>query len=132
MEDKKLILIEDDDLIRELYLEEFRSEGWQIDGFATGKEGLAAIYQNHYALLLLDMMLPDTNGILILKELKSNPTTKDLKVIILTNLGQESVQNEAIQLGALAYLIKLSYTPDEIIREVRKYVGQDQSQPQNL
>jgi two-component system, OmpR family, alkaline phosphatase synthesis response regulator PhoP len=121
--DKRIVLIEDDDLIRELYLEEFNSEGLHTEGFATGKAGLDAIRHNHYDLLLLDMMLPDTNGLLILKELKSDPATKDLKVVVLTNLGQETVQNEATQLGALGYLIKLSYTPDEIIQEVRKYLG---------
>jgi DNA-binding response OmpR family regulator len=121
--DKKIILIEDDDLIRELYVEEFNTEGLHTEGYATGKAGLEAIKRNKYDLLLLDMMLPDTNGLLILKELKSDQATKDLKVVILTNLGQETVQSEAMQLGALGYLIKLSYTPDEIIQEIRKYLG---------
>ncbi len=73
-------------------------------------------------LVLLDIMLPDTNGIDILKKIKTNLLTKDIGVVMLTNLGQDSIQKEAQALGAKGYLIKLSFTPDQIVQEVKKFL----------
>lgn len=115
----KIVLIEDEDLIRDLYKMQLDKAGLLTDAFATGKEGLEAIKNNPYNLLLLDIMLPDTNGLEILRELKSDSGTQSLPVILLTNLGQEAIIKEGFQLGAEGYLIKASYTPQQIIQEVQ-------------
>lgn len=124
---KKILLIEDEDFIRDLYKRQFEKEGFIIEGYAKGKEGLAAAQQNSYDLLLLDIMLPDTNGIDILKELKSNASTKNLPIVMLTNLGQDSVIKEGFTLGADGYLIKASFTPDQIVTEVSNILSQQAS-----
>lgn len=115
-----IILIEDDDLIRELYTTELKSAGFTVDSFASGTEGLKALENNGYYCLLLDIMLPDTNGIEILKKIRKNPKLENLKVIMLTNLGQDSVIKEGMNLGAIGYLIKLAYNPDQMIEEIKK------------
>src|SRR3990167_11424579 len=104
----KIVLIEDDDLIRELYKDELTAAGFNLDAFPTGREGLEAISKNRYDLLLLDIMLPDTNGLEVLKKIKLNPKTKGLPVVLLTNLGQDSIIKEGFKLGAEDYLIKLA------------------------
>jgi len=116
---KKILLIEDDDLIRDLYKTELETAGYSIDGYATGKEGLDALGKNSYDLVLLDIMLMDTNGLIVLKAIKANDATKDIRVIMLTNLGQDKIIKSAFELGAEGYLMKLHMTPEDLVKEVK-------------
>ena len=130
---KKILLIEDEDFIRDLYKRQFEKAGYVVEGFGKGKEGLASALANTYDILLLDIMLPDINGIDILKQIKQNPSSKNLPVVMLTNLGQDSVIKEGFTLGAEGYLIKASFTPDQIVSEVANILAQQEakSTPQN-
>lgn len=119
---QKILLIEDEDYIRELYKRQLDLEGLITDAFANGKEGLASLAQNHYDLILLDIMLPDINGLQILKQVKLNANTKDIPVVLLTNLGQDVIIKEGFELGAEGYLIKASYTPAQIVQEVKNFL----------
>lgn len=117
-----ILIVEDDQFIRDIYTDEFIKNGFQVDSVGTGKEGLDKLSQNKYDLLLLDIMLPDTNGLEILKQVKQNPATKSLKTILLTNLGQDAVIKQGFELGADKYLIKMSYNPDQIVSEVKMFL----------
>lgn len=119
MEPLKVLLIEDEDAIRDLYKRQLDLAGFSTDAFANGKDGLAALSQNKYTTILLDIMLPDLNGLQILKEIKSNEKTKTISVVLLTNLGQDAIIKEGFQLGADGYLVKAAYTPDQIIQELK-------------
>lgn len=121
---KKILLIEDEDFIRDLYKRQFEKAGFVVEGFGKGKDGLAAGLTNKYDLLLLDIMLPDINGIEILKQIKQNPSSKNLPVVMLTNLGQDSVIKEGFTLGAEGYLIKASFTPDQVVAEATNILNQ--------
>lgn len=122
----RILLIEDEEFIRDLYTEELRKNAFEVDSVGTGKEGFEKLAQNKYDLLLLDIMLPDTNGLEILKQVKQNPATNALKVVLLTNLGQEAIIKEGFQLGADKYLIKMSYNPDQIVAEVKDILKESQ------
>lgn len=117
---KKIILIEDDDLIRQLYADQLRAAGIEVSDFPNGKSGMDALRQQKFDLVLLDIMLPDINGLEILKEIKLDPNLKSIPVVLLTNLGQDTIIKEGFKLGADAYLIKLAYNPDQIVDEVKK------------
>ena len=119
MDKKKVLLIEDEDYIRDLYKRQLELANIATDAFATGKEGLASIKTQKYDLVLLDIMLPDTNGLQVLKEIKQNEQTKNIPVVLLTNLGQDAVIKEGFQLGSEGYLLKSSYTPNQIVQEVK-------------
>lgn len=129
---KKVILIEDEESIRELYKRQLTLAGLQVDAFATGKEGLNAVINGQYDLLLLDIMLPDINGLEILKEVKKNEKTKTTPVLLLTNLGQDAVIKEGFQLGAEGYILKAAYTPDQIIQEVKNILQKKQTLTPNI
>ncbi len=116
----RIILIEDEEFIRDLYSTNIQGAGYFIDSFATGKEGLEALKKNKYDLLLLDIMLPDTNGLAILKKIKADDSLKNLKVVLLTNLGADNIIKEGFQLGAEGYLIKAAHNPDQIVAEMGK------------
>lgn len=115
----KILLIEDEDYIRDLYIRQLNLGGFLTDGFAKAEEGLQALQKNSYDLVLLDIMLPDKSGLEVLKEIKENNNTKNIPVVMLTNLGQEIIIEKAFKLGAEGYLIKASLTPDQMVQEVR-------------
>ncbi len=125
----KILLVEDEDFLRELYKRQFEKAGFTMDAFANGKDGLNAALQNTYDLLLLDIMLPDLNGIEILKQVKQNPKAASIPVVLLTNLGQDSVIKEGFKFGATGYLIKAAYTPDQVVREVTEILNQQKTVP---
>ena len=117
--DKRVILIEDEDFIRDLYKRQLDLAGFKTDAFGNGNEGLLSLSQNKYDLALLDIMLPGINGLEILKRIRQDEKNKDLAVILLTNLGQDSVIKEGLALGAKEYIIKASVTPDQIVATVK-------------
>lgn len=119
----KILIVEDDLFIRELYERQLGIAGYQVATAADGPEGLAKVTQFQPHLLLLDIMLPQMNGLDLLKTLKAKDETKNIPVILLTNLGQDSVIKEGFSLGADGYLIKSAYTPDQIIEEVKKFLS---------
>lgn len=115
---RRVILIEDEYFISYLYKRQLDLASIPTDTFATAGEGLAALKQQQYDLLLLDMMLPDSDGIEILKKIRADEQLKHLPVIIMTNLSQEAVIQDAKSLGALDYVIKSQISPDEMVMKV--------------
>jgi len=118
----KILIIEDDFFIRELYERQFTKEGYLILSSEDGPSGLLAASQEKPDLILLDIMLPKLNGLDLLRTLKAKDETKNIPVILLTNLGQESVIKEGFELGAESYLIKSAYTPSQIIDEIKNFM----------
>lgn len=125
----RILLIEDEEYIRDLYKRQLNLAGFQTDAAPNGKEGLELVHKYPYNLLLLDIMLPDLNGLQILKEVKQNPQTKFIPVVLLTNLGQDIVIKEGFELGAEGYLIKSAYTPNQIVEEVKNFLQKVQNKP---
>lgn len=122
----KMLLIEDEEFIRELYKRQLELEEFSIDAFANGTDGLKALQDNTYDMVLLDIMLPDISGIDILSQIKKNPNEaiKKTPVVMLTNLGDESVIKEAFKLGAVGYLLKATFTPHQMVAEVKNLLQQ--------
>jgi len=117
---KKILLIEDDPFIEDIYRTEFESQGIEIDVVKDGEECLKKIKKERFDVLLLDLLLPKVSGWEILEEINSNPSLKNIKVVVLSNLDQQTDIDKATKLGALKYLIKSNYTPAEIAEEVKE------------
>jgi two-component system, OmpR family, alkaline phosphatase synthesis response regulator PhoP len=115
---KTILLVEDEDFIRELYVRQFQLSGYTIDALANGNDVLTKIQSQHYDMVLLDIMLPGVNGLDLLKQIKSNPDTKSIPVLMVSNLGEDYIIRQGFELGADGYLIKASLTPHQIITEV--------------
>lgn len=116
---KKILLVEDEDFIRELYVRQLTKAGFAVKSAVDGQSGLNVLKTEQFDLLLLDIMLPGMNGLQLLREFKTNYPNSPMITILLTNLGQEAVIKEGFELGAQAYLIKASYTPDQVVTEVK-------------
>lgn len=120
----KILIIEDDFFIRELYERQFGKEGYTVVSANDGPDGLVKATQENPDLILLDIMLPKMNGLDLLRTIKSKDETKTIPVILLTNLGQESVIKEGFDLGAESYLIKSAYTPSQIVEEIKSFLAE--------
>lgn len=125
-----ILIIEDDYFIRELYERQLNKRGYTVVSAADGAEGLVKAAEVTPNLILLDIMLPKLNGLDLLGTLKAKPETQNIPVVLLTNLGQESVIKEGFKLGAKGYLIKSAYTPEQIINEVESFLSESGDTPQ--
>lgn len=126
---KKILLVEDEDFIRELYVRQLAKAGFQVKSAVDGTSGLETLKAETFDLLLLDIMLPGMNGLQVLREFKTQNPQSPMITILLTNLGQEAVIKEGFELGAQAYLIKASYTPDQVVSEVKNALFGSQPAP---
>jgi two-component system chemotaxis response regulator CheY len=122
---RSILIVEDDQYLRELYTLQFGQSGMSVTAAANGREALAKIKNNHCDAILLDIMMPDLTGIDVIKALKQDPATKNIPVIFLTNMGQENIVNEGMALGAVAYLIKSSYLPDQLLKKVTEILNKN-------
>lgn len=120
---KRILLVEDEDFIRELYVRQLTKAGFLVKSAPDGQTGLEMLKTEAFDLLLLDIMLPGINGLQLLREFKTHNPASPMITILLTNLGQEAVIKEGFELGAQAYLIKASYTPDQVVTEVKNALG---------
>jgi DNA-binding response OmpR family regulator len=125
---QRILVVEDDQFLRELYDELLKEEGYDVDLAADGQEGHDKILSGGYDLVLLDIMLPKMDGLEILRQVKDkHPTKPNGPTVLLTNLGQESIIKEGFNLGASGYLIKSAMNPDQVLSEVRVFLNKGNS-----
>jgi DNA-binding response OmpR family regulator len=105
---KKIIVIEDEQILLRALNVELLSQGFEVLSAKDGESGLRLIIEQLPQLVLLDLILPKLHGFEVLKALKDNEKTKDIPVIILSNLGQDSDIKKAKELGAADYFVKAS------------------------
>lgn len=120
---KRILIVEDDQFLREFYEELLQAEGFAIDTAEDGELGLAKAKQGGYSLILLDIMMPKKDGLQVLRDLKvSPPASPNGPIVVLTNLGQDVVIKQCFALGAVGYLIKSAMNPDQVLTEVHSYL----------
>ncbi len=123
-EDKKgktyIFIVEDDKFLRELLVRKLKLQGFKTTAAIEGGEALKKIKEELPQLILLDLVLPGIDGFEVLKQLKQEPQTAKIPVIILSNLGQKEEVERGLRLGANDYLIKAHFTPDEVIRKINE------------
>lgn len=120
---KRILIVEDDQFLREFYEELLQAEGYSVDVAVDGDSGLAKMAQGGYDLILLDIMLPKKDGMQILRELRVKPPPKpNGPIVCLTNLGQDAVIKQCFDLGVNGYLIKSAMNPDQILAEIKTYL----------
>ena len=128
---KRILLIEDDAFVRDLYKTVLEKAGYFIVTASDGEEAIKVSADGKYDLVLLDIMLPKLTGIEVLKEFKqSNADIKNSPVYLLTNLGEENIANEAKRLGANGYLLKAKYLPKQLVSEIDKFFVSASSAPE--
>lgn len=120
---KRVLIIEDDQFLREFYQELLESEGLEVDTASEGETAAAKMHEGGYDLVLLDIMLPKKDGLAVLKESKINPPLKvNGPVVILTNIGQDAIIKSCFDAGAAGYMIKSALNPDQVLQEIHNYL----------
>jgi len=119
---KTVLLVEDDPFLIDIYTTKLKEAGFLIEVAATGEEALSKVKEKKPSLMILDIVLPKVDGWEILKRVKTEEKSKDLKVIILSNLGQKEEVEKGMKLGAAKYLIKAHYTPSQVVEEIKKII----------
>ena len=125
---KKILIVEDDFFIRDIYSRIFSISGFEVHVAADGQEGLEKIKGSPiYDIILLDVMMPKMSGIEVLGALRTlEPPVKDTPVFIITNLGQQNIIDDAFKLGMDGYIIKSQVTPQQIVDEINTFLtGKD-------
>ncbi len=116
---KRILLVEDEFFIRDLYERYLKKNGYEIISAVDGQDGLDKALANPVDLILLDIMMPKMTGIEVLEKIKEDSSpAKDTPVYLLTNQVQESIIKEAFKLGAEGYLIKAQLLPKQIVEEI--------------
>ena len=120
----KVLLIEDNPDILEMYTIKFKNEGFDVITAMDGDEGIVKAIQENPDIILLDILMPNTNGFEVLEALHKRTKT-NAKIIILSNLGEKEHMAKAYALGASYYMIKANYTPQEVVDKVRELLAQN-------
>lgn len=120
----KILLIEDDEFIAEIYEKKLGSAGFEVTNVKNGREALKRIAETPYDLILLDIVLPEMSGKEVLHELRTKPEyDKNLKVVVFSNLSSLEEQEEMRQAGATGFIAKTGFTPTQVVEEVNRYLG---------
>ena len=116
----KIAIIEDDPVIRQMYLMKFESDGFEVSVAENGKDGVAMVERFLPDVILLDISMPVMTGDEALAEIRSKDWGADIPVLVLTNLGQEEAPKSLKQLGVSSFIVKAELTPRQVVDRVKK------------
>jgi two-component system phosphate regulon response regulator PhoB len=122
---KRILLVEDDDSLASTYLARIEAEGFIVRRVNNGEDALAAARDFRPDLVLLDVMMPKISGLEVLDILRNTPDTANLKIVMLTALGQEGDKQRAAELGADDYLVKSQVVISDVMKRIRFHLGVD-------
>jgi DNA-binding response OmpR family regulator len=119
----KIAIVEDDLAISQMYRIKFEAEGFTVDTAENGKLGLELVEKMKPDVILLDLMMPEMNGNEMLAAMRKTDWGKDIKVVILTNMGEQEIPEDVKQLGVSAVILKADMTPRQVADLINKLLG---------
>jgi DNA-binding response OmpR family regulator len=129
MNETLVLLVEDEQYLRELYQEILTEQGYKVETASDGEEGFNKVKQGGWDLVILDIILPKMNGLEIMRKLRNEPPLQpNKKVVFLTNLDKDEEIKEALQLGD-GYFIKSQITPGSLVNELKNYLSINATSP---
>lgn len=120
---KKILIVEDDTALYTLYATELEIKNYEVSNVSDGTLAIQAMKEQKPDLVLLDLVLPGRNGLDILKEMREDSDLEEVKVIILTNFGNEDNVSTALELGAAEYIMKYKIVPSELSVKIASILG---------
>lgn len=123
-EKQHVLLVEDDGFLASIYAQKLELEGYDVSLASNGEDGLRLALKDKPAIILLDLIMPKMDGFQVLEQLKKEQSTKNIPVLILSNLGQKEDIERCLGLGANGYVIKAHTLPHEAIEKVREIIGE--------
>lgn len=120
---KKILFIEDESALHRALEKSLSEAGYEMTSALNGEIGLERAQRDLPHLILLDLILPIKNGFEVLEELKRDPRTASIPIIVLSNLADSEDVERAIERGATTYLVKTNYKLDEVVEKIRQTIG---------
>jgi DNA-binding response OmpR family regulator len=118
----KIAIIEDDQAISQMYRFKFEAEGYSVETADNGKLGLELVKNMRPDIILLDLMMPEMTGDEMLEQLRKTPWGQTVKVIILTNMGEQEIPPKLKKLGVAGVILKADMTPRQVADVVKKHL----------
>ncbi len=125
MSNPKILLVEDDEALAQMYTMRLEAEGFSVEHVANGEEALSAAVRFHPDLILLDVMMPKISGFDVLDILRNTPETANMRIIMLTALSQPKDKERAEALGVDDYLVKSQVVIADVIERIKHHLGKD-------
>lgn len=119
----KILLVDDDAFLRDMYATKFGDSGHEVKTAETGEQALELLRQSEYDVVLLDMIMPGMTGIELLKHIQAEKLAHEPVCIVLSNQGEKQEVEGAKAAGAKGYIIKAELIPSEVVAQVTKLVG---------
>ena len=117
---KKILLVDDEPMVIQALKDRLTAEGFAIDSAGDGQEALTKVLKFKPNLILLDIIMPKLDGISVLKRLKTSDETKNIPVIILSNLYDDQKMEEILKTNNTDYLIKVEHSLNDIVNHVKQ------------
>lgn len=120
---KSILIAEDETALRELYMSLLQREGYEVVGVDNGEAAYGVLLARHFDLFLLDILMPKLTGLELLDRLqRESKLNASGKIVMLTNLSDDTRIAESLKYGIRGYMVKSNYTPDVFIKEVKHYL----------
>jgi CheY-like chemotaxis protein len=117
---KTILLVEDDPFVVDIYTTKLESAGFSVEAAEDAEEAIRKLKEKKPDLMILDIVLPNIDGWELLKKVREEMGLEDLKVIVLSNLSQKEEVQKSINLGVIRHFVKASFTPSEVVEEIKK------------
>jgi two-component system phosphate regulon response regulator PhoB/two-component system alkaline phosphatase synthesis response regulator PhoP len=120
---KKILIVEDDEFLRSLAAKRLEKDGFGVKDAVDGEAALKAIEGDKFDLILLDLLLPGTDGFTVLEKGRAMPNGKDVPIVVFSNLGERADIEKAKKLGATDFMVKANFTLDDIVSKIHTLLG---------
>lgn len=127
----KIIIVEDDPMISEIYQRKFSSSGFEVSVCESGEEVLVLAKKNPVDIILLDLLMPKMDGFEVIRNLRGGGYDENIKIIVFSNLSQREDREKALNLGANGFIVKSEYAPSQLVKEVRRILYQFSEEKKN-
>lgn len=123
-----ILIVDDDKTLREMYESYLQAAGYHVVTAQNGKDGLALAQEQKPNIILLDLMMPEMNGIEVLKHLKADEALKSIPVIVFTALIQDLEKQQSFEAGAADYVVKTELVPSGMLEKIKSLISKGPEQ----
>ena len=128
---KKILWIEDEPFLASIFKELCDEAGYTADFALDGEKGISLAFANKYDLIITCIMLPKLDGMEVIRRIKSNDNSKNTPIVVCSNMGNEKIVNDCLKLGAIKFIVKSAITPDQLLNEIKLFLGDQQDKKAN-
>lgn len=128
----RIIIVEDDPMISEIYQRKFMDSGFEVFSAESGEQAVNLAKKENVDIMLLDLIMPKMDGFEVIKNIREGGYNKEMKIFVFSNLSQKEDQEKALKLGADGFIVKADYAPSDLVKEVSRLLSQFQEGKKNV